>query len=95
MSGTPPPNAAFLASFWSWAPWTSPSPPPPPHQPLKSNALVNADVKAKPSWTGLWGMTTSVIQLKELPKDYVVNRKGDSQKYHKNEKPLVINHIPF
>ena len=28
--------------------------------------------------SGLWGMTTSVIQQKGLPKDYFENRKGDS-----------------
>ena len=35
------------------------------------------------SQSGLWGMTTSVIQQKgPNPKDYVLHIKGDSQKYH-------------
>ena len=32
----------------------------------------------RPFKTGLWGMATSVIQQKGLPKDYVVDIKGDS-----------------
>ena len=47
--------------------------------------------KFKPNKTGLWGMTTSVIQQKGLPKDYFVNRKGDSLVSQKwLEKPRVI-----
>ena len=40
--------------------------------------------------SGLWGMTTSVIQRKGLSKDYCVHRKGDSLVSQKWDKPRVI-----
>ena len=41
------------------------------------------------AWTGLWGMTTSVIQRKGLSKDYIVFIERGIPLYHRSgEKPL-------
>ena len=49
--------------------------------PVKTWTLVERPAvkpKSFKSTAGLWGMTTSVLQQKGLPKDYVFHMKGDS-----------------